>query len=171
MPIREALRRLTALGLVEIVPHKGARVLDLSGDDLCDTFLVRLALEPLAAELAAGRMGEEEAAQATAALKRLDEAIAMDAGDVIRVAHTEFHFAIYRAAASPWLLRAIEPVWQNSERYRFANPIDNDQFRLNHDEHAEILDACVAGNPDEARQAMFRHLDGAMKRMQAALNK
>src|SRR4051812_22550878 len=45
-PIREALPRLEAVGLVENVPHKGARVADLSLDDLRDLYEVRLRLEP-----------------------------------------------------------------------------------------------------------------------------
>jgi DNA-binding GntR family transcriptional regulator len=48
MPIREALRRLDAAGLVENVPHRGARVTELSLGDLAEIFEARLALEPLA---------------------------------------------------------------------------------------------------------------------------
>src|SRR4051794_30652230 len=45
MPVREALRRLGALGLVEIAPHRGARVAEVSIEDLEDTYRVRLLLE------------------------------------------------------------------------------------------------------------------------------
>src|SRR3954453_21421633 len=47
MPIREAIRRLQALGLVEVVPHKGAWVRPLTHDDLRDTYFTRLHLESL----------------------------------------------------------------------------------------------------------------------------
>src|SRR3954452_11438056 len=56
-PIREAVRRLEALGLAEHIPHQGARVLDFDPDDLRDLFEVRLALESLAVRRAAERLG------------------------------------------------------------------------------------------------------------------
>ena len=48
MPIREALRRLDAAGLVENIPHRGARVTELAIADLAEVYEARLALEPLA---------------------------------------------------------------------------------------------------------------------------
>jgi Mn-dependent DtxR family transcriptional regulator len=68
MPIREGLRRMQALGLVEIVPHKGAWVRELSMEDLRDTHQTRLALESLAVRAAATRFTEADAATARAAL-------------------------------------------------------------------------------------------------------
>src|SRR5881394_4192528 len=55
-PIREALRRLAALGLVSFEPNRGVRVRTLSRDELREAFLVRAELESLATELAAERM-------------------------------------------------------------------------------------------------------------------
>jgi DNA-binding GntR family transcriptional regulator len=66
-PVREALRRLQAAGLVSLIPHRGARVRSLSVDDTRETFIVRAELESLAAELAATHA-------TTAQLARLAEA-------------------------------------------------------------------------------------------------
>src|SRR5437660_9900623 len=66
-PIREALRRLAALGLVSFVPNRGVRVRTLSREELHEAFLVRAALESPATELAAPRMTNDD-------LRRLDEA-------------------------------------------------------------------------------------------------
>src|ERR1700759_4944316 len=55
MPIREALRRLDAAGLVDNVPHRGARVTELSINDLEEVYEARLALETLAIRRAAER--------------------------------------------------------------------------------------------------------------------
>ncbi|MER7438453.1 GntR family transcriptional regulator, partial [Pseudonocardia alni] len=54
-PVREALSRLAAEGLVELHPHRGARVATFSEADLDDIFGVRTALEPRATALAAAR--------------------------------------------------------------------------------------------------------------------
>src|SRR6185295_2964356 len=58
-PIREALRRLAALGLVSFVPNRGVRVRTIQADELYEAFLVRAELESLATELAASRMTDE----------------------------------------------------------------------------------------------------------------
>src|SRR5438034_138779 len=72
-PIREALRRLAALGLVSFVPNRGVRVRTLSRDELREAFLVRAELESLATELAVPRMTEEDLAALDAAEKRFGE--------------------------------------------------------------------------------------------------
>ena len=54
-PIREALRRLAALGLVSFEPNRGVRVRTLTGAELREAFLVRAELESLATEIAAGK--------------------------------------------------------------------------------------------------------------------
>ena len=59
MPIREAVRRLDAAGLVDNVPHRGARVTALSVTDLAEVYEVRLSLEPLAMRRTAARFTDE----------------------------------------------------------------------------------------------------------------
>jgi DNA-binding GntR family transcriptional regulator len=78
-PIREALRQLAALGLVSLIPNRGARVRSVSPEDLRETFVLRAALEGYAAELALTRLkatdlkvlkrAEREYAQLTEALR------------------------------------------------------------------------------------------------------
>jgi DNA-binding transcriptional MocR family regulator len=73
-PIREALRRLAALGLVSFVPNRGVRVRTLSRDELREAFLVRAELESLATELAAPKMTEDDLAELEEAEARFSEA-------------------------------------------------------------------------------------------------
>ena len=165
MPVREGLRRLEALGLVEIIPHRGAWVRDLSLEDLRDTHETRLALESLAVRAAAGRFTDEDFEKAAAALAdHLRLSGAHDSAGA-RQAHADFHFAIYRASGSQWMPRAIEPVWQNSERYRFGSRPTAFLIDRNRQEHQAILDACVARDPDRAEQALRNHLAGAFQRI------
>src|SRR5579871_458319 len=117
-PIREAVRQLEALGLAKHVPHQGAKVLDLDIDELRDLFQVRLALESLAVRRGAERFEESDAVSARTHLERFDAATA--AGDVRGTmrAHTDFHFTLYDASQSPWLVAMIRPAWDRSERFR-----------------------------------------------------
>ena len=166
MPVREGLRRLEALGLVDIIPHRGAWVRELSIEDLHDTHETRLALESLAVRAAAEHFGETDEQQAKAALSRASSCSRRSEDSIgARQAHADFHFALYRAGGSQWLARAIEPVWQNSERYRFGSRQTAFQIERNRQEHQAILDACVARDPDAAEQALRNHLAGAVQRI------
>src|SRR6266498_5412206 len=65
-PVREALRRLAALGLVSFVPNRGVRVRTISREELHEAFMVRAELESLATEVAATKITPEQ-------LQELDE--------------------------------------------------------------------------------------------------
>lgn len=154
MPVREALRRLDAVGLVEHVPHRGATVTELSVSDLVNLYEARLALEPLAVRHAAERLTSEGEAEARTAFVALT-AEAPGSPELWQ-AHTRFHFALYRLAASRWLLRLITPLWESSERYRTAtNARDVD---IRQAEHEAILQAVTERRPERAQALMYNHL-------------
>ena len=158
MPIREALRLLDSVGLVENIPHRGARVTELSIDDLREVYEARLALEPLAVRHAAENFTQENGQRATQALTaHLKASKQRDPGPVW-ASHTAFHFALYDAANSRWMSRLIHPLWETSERYRFAMlPVrmNLDERRI---EHERILQACVNHDPDTAARELHNHL-------------
>jgi DNA-binding GntR family transcriptional regulator len=158
MPIREALRRLDAVGLVEHVPHRGARVTELSIEDLVEVYEARLALEPLAVRHAAERFTDEDVAEATESLARHIEAYRRNDAAQAWIAHTEFHFALYRAAGSRWLLRLITPLWESSERYRLALAPVQRSLDERRREHERILEACVQRDPGLAAVELYNHL-------------
>lgn len=156
MPIREAVRRLDAAGLVENIPHRGARVTDLSVIDLAEVTEVRLALEVLAIRRAAERFDAQHEATARDRLEQLNR-MPDDNSAGTSAAHAAFHFALYDAAGSAWLMRLIRPVWETSERYCLAVPSCRQLVGRRH-EHDEILAACVARDPDRAAVALHDHL-------------
>jgi len=159
MPVREALRRLHAAGLVENLAHRGARVTELSIEDLREVYEARLELEPLAVRHAAERFTEEDASTAAEALAR--HVRAYRRGDVSETftAHTAFHFALYRRSDSRWLLRLITPLWESSQRYRLALP---PRYRRaleeRRAEHERILSACVEREGEVAARELHNHL-------------
>ena len=158
-PIREAVRQLEALGLAEHVPHHGAKVVGLDIEELRELFSIRLSLETMAVRRAAELFDADDEVAAGSHLADLDEARgARDARAAVR-AHTAFHFALYEAARSSWLLRTIRPAWDSCERYRpvllgAGSPQDR---------HAELdrelLDACTARDADRAASALHAHLE------------
>jgi len=156
-PVREAVRRLESLGLAVHVPHRGARVSELALDDLRDTYEVRLVLEPLAVRRAAERFTSRDADVARARLA--EYADAHERGDLraARDAHAGFHFTLYRASGSEWLLRLIRPAWENCERYR-AISLQRRRPSEVEREHLAILDACTEHDPERAAAELTRHL-------------
>jgi DNA-binding GntR family transcriptional regulator len=156
MPIREAVRRLDAAGLVENIPHRGARVTELSITDLAEVYEARLALEVLAIRRAAERFDE---AHELLSHQRLDELnrCSDDNSAATSTAHAAFHFALYDAADSAWLTRLIRPIWETAERYCLEVP-ECRQLAKRDREHGAILDACAAHDPDRATAALSDHL-------------
>ena len=75
-----------------------------------------------------------------------------------RRAHSDFHLGLYAASGSRWLPRLIRPIWENSERYRFASLAARGPLEWRRREHQRILDACAAHDPDEAEAALRAHL-------------
>jgi DNA-binding GntR family transcriptional regulator len=158
MPIREALRELDSVGLVENIPHRGARVAELSIQDLREVYEARLALEPLAIRHAAQNFSEEDAADARTKLENLEAAYTGGSDDdEIWEAHTAFHFALYKPANSRWLQRMIKPLWESSERYRRATPATR-SLRERRSEHRAILAACIDGEGEVAATVLHNHL-------------
>lgn len=171
MPIREALRQLEAIGVIEVTPHKGARVREISPDDLIDTYRTRITLEGLLCSRAAETFSVDDETAAREALER--QRLALEEDDTLeaRIAHKDFHYAIYRAAGSVWMLRSIELTWLNSERYRIASEQDGDQLTLRRQEHERMLEACIAHRPEQARQALRTHLISTVAHIDKSLAK
>lgn len=158
MPIREALRQLGTVGVVEITPNKGAQVRGLSSEDLIDTYRTRIALEGILCHRAAANFTPDDESAATAALEEQRQALEDSDYPAARIAHREFHYTLYRAAGSTWLLRSIEPSWLNSERYRIASEYDGDMLTLRRAEHDAMLRACAHHKPQDAQVALRTHL-------------
>ena len=110
-PVRESIRQLVTERALEAMPNRSARVPHLTVERLRDLKRVRMALEGLAAELAAERITADE----IMALRSYcaAEAAADDSGDVEASVqqNMRFHFTLYRAAGSPTLMPLIESLW------------------------------------------------------------
>ncbi|WP_156721931.1 GntR family transcriptional regulator [Streptomyces apocyni] len=106
-PVREALRELEALRLIESAPNKGVRVRNLTAADLEEIYPVRAGLEQIAAELAAERLADDVSVlePSVAALYEADRAADGEA----QVRHTvAFHREMVRAAGNSVLLHTWE---------------------------------------------------------------
>jgi DNA-binding GntR family transcriptional regulator len=168
-PVREALRRLAAEGLVEFQDQRGFRVAALEIDDVLRRLEVRLLLEPGAARLAAERADEEDLALLEAAIEREGRArTAAGAHDASR----DFHLLLAAAAHNRELVATLESLWlievgRRLLARRRAAPSwqENDVA-----EHREILEALRAGDGHRAADLVERHVRAALAHWQADTN-
>ena len=109
-PVREALRGLEALGVVEITPFRGARVRRPTRSELVEAYAVRSALETLGARLAVPRLTDGDIAALGDSMEEMQAAA--DAGDGHRVAEADarFHGRIIEIAGN----RTLEKLWRSA---------------------------------------------------------
>lgn len=154
-PVREALRRLESEGLVVTDPHRGATVARSRNGIVHDNSLIRAALEPLGAQLAASAITAEQLAH----LHDLHEQMKanLDDHELYGALNREFHFAIYEAAASPILLSMMRLLWQ-------AMP-EGPKVKRRHEEsaaeHALLLEALERGDGARAAELTRIHIIGS----------
>lgn len=170
-PIREALQRLSAEGLVELDPKIGARVAPISPDDVRDVFAVRLILEPSALELSVLNGGASWLREVATAFERLRSVAGSGAPrDGTRwreamlesaEAHRAFHWALLSACGSPWLLRFISVLHGHSARYRMLLVRSRDRPAWLRG-HEEILDAVRRRDVRRAVRVLERHTREAL---------
>jgi DNA-binding GntR family transcriptional regulator len=170
-PIREALRRLAATGLVSFEPNRGVRVRTISRDELREAFLVRAELEALVTELAvprfdkarllALRAAEAEFARLTDELlergREPDDRNALT-GEWVR-ANYRFHDVIYEAAQVPFVGAVAKSARRTFlSRWRAGGPEVDDLYRQNTREHHAIVSAIEARSAEGARALAHEHV-------------
>lgn len=166
-PLREALRRLAAEGMVQLNSHRDARVTPLTADEARNLYIIRENLDPLAAAQAATDRTPQDIARIEGALKRLTPL--SDSSDLDAMAsHRDFHRAIYESSHNPLLVGILEGLWDKADQYRQIGlrgqkDTAKDQARVQ-EEHVQIAEAVIAGHADKAREIMRRHIVGSLGR-------
>jgi DNA-binding GntR family transcriptional regulator len=171
-PVREALRKLAALGLVSFEPNRGVRVRTLSHEDLREAFLVRAELEALVTEVAAQKMTPEILAELDECEKRFarltKEVRSHDPGgarrslmaDWMRANHA-FHDVLYRTANMPYVESVAKAARRTFSGPAVWAPSDDHLDHLyerNQAEHRAIRGALEAGSVAGARELAHEHV-------------
>ena len=157
-PIREAVRKLAAEGLVVIEPRHGAYVSEISIKDLEDVFEVREALGELAAGIAAERATEEDKAALNKLLRLNQLAIENHNRDEMVEYDEKLHNYIVECSGNKTLIQMVKQVQEPSMRFRYVYYDDQRKYMIQPVEHKRIVDAIVAGDPEAARKAAKEHI-------------
>ena len=180
-PVREALRRLAALGLVSFEPNRGVRVRAISRDELREAYLVRAELEGLATEVATAKLTaadlaelddvEQRFAELTLALRERGDAEAELFEEWMRLNHA-FHDVIYRVAAMPYVEQVAKAARRTFVgRRAWSARAELDELLARNDlQHRAILDAMAACSAEAARVLARDHVLSSHRLVEAILD-
>ncbi|GAA2361098.1 GntR family transcriptional regulator [Saccharopolyspora halophila] len=162
-PVREAIRRLQADGLVQVVPNRGAEVVSLSPEDTEEIFGLRSMLESYAARNAALRGADvtrlRELCEAMEQqIARLDEGAADEAHDEITRLNMEFHRVIHEAGGRRLLPELLSRVIEVPLVRRTFHQYSTAELNRSFTQHRELADAIAAGDGDWAHAVMQSHV-------------
>ncbi|TPM40782.1 GntR family transcriptional regulator [Mesorhizobium sp. B2-3-4] len=160
-PIREALQRLVAERLLEMQNNRSIIVPLLSEPAFEELTRIRIAVEGLAGEMAATRMGESGLAEIRAALAGMQHAIeARDARSYLSL-NEAFHFAIYRHAGAPILLNMIRDLWGRVGPYLKLLMQADGYIPQSNDAHRGIVAALEQRNGQAVRVSLEQDIAAA----------
>jgi DNA-binding GntR family transcriptional regulator len=164
-PVREAIGRLEAEGLVETAPNRGAFVVGLSQRDAADMFEIRKQYEVIAARRAAERATKEDLAELDERLEYMRHYTARGDLRKMKQINTAFHETIYKIAGSRLLLVSITRVNTYLRLSIHTKDYRSGQLAEILKEHEAVYRAIKKRDPEKAALAMEKHADGNAARM------
>jgi DNA-binding GntR family transcriptional regulator len=165
-PVREALRRLHAEGLVRVVPNQGAYVIGFTSTDVAQMFALRAVVESYACELAAPRLTPPqvdfiaEMAERTHSLAQQHPDLNAEA---IADANNRLHFTIIKAAANAPLAKMLEGVIELSIALRTMRVYSQEDLLRSAGHHRELAEAFRARDAAWSSAVMRSHLLAARR--------
>ncbi|OYR12418.1 GntR family transcriptional regulator [Brucella grignonensis] len=157
-PIREALMQLSAIGLVEIRPRRGAVVVDPAPERVFEMFEVMAEMEGMAGALAARRYSDADRLAFAEAHERCEAAANSEDTDRYYYANEIFHRAIYTASHSGFLEEQCTTLHRRLRPYRRLQLRVRNRMKVSLKEHEEIVAAILAGDAEAARARLRGHI-------------
>lgn len=159
-PVREALRGLEALGLVEILPFRGARVRRPSAPELLEAYVVRSELESLGARLGVPQMTDADLADLETLGEEMQRAASVGDRHQVAVADARFHARLLALSDNS----TLERVWRSLEPYSrtyITLVAPGADAHWTADLHLSILRALGTRDPEKVVAALRRHFEEA----------
>ncbi len=155
-PVREALRDLEALGVIEIAPFRGARVRRPTRDELLEAYGVRAELEALGARLALDHLTESDLDELQGYIEAMEQAAREGDAHAEAMADADFHGRVMELATNGTLERVWRTLEPFSRTYITLIVPGADRNRIAA-LHPPVLDALRRRDPEEAATALRRH--------------
>lgn len=158
-PVREALQRLRAEGLVTFLPRRKVVVSTIPVKRIRQIYEIRARLEAFAAELAVGRLTAKQLnrlKELTQQMEVLDSE--MDLEKILEK-NREFHYIIYSAADNELLVSMIDQLWRDIPRLRSQYLLTPNGLRDSTQQHRLILEALAAQDRQRAYDLVRQHCE------------
>ncbi|GAA3413443.1 GntR family transcriptional regulator [Paenibacillus hodogayensis] len=165
-PIRAALRRLAQEGLIDLVPNRGAFVIQPSQEEIQEAYQMRARLELMGLELGAGQFTEADFQRMEHACQ--DEVAALERGDMLAylAANKLFHQLLVSRSGNRFLVGMTDQLLEKTNIYVMLYDLFYDrQYHATTDpipagaqQHRAILAALRAGNIDQASKRLEEHV-------------
>lgn len=166
-PVREALRVLEAEGFVQMIPRKGALVATLSDDEVRDIFEVRIALEGLAARLAARHADESDVSGLLEAIDDAEDALRSgDQGALVEL-NSRYHEGILDLSGNGYLHEVMMRL-RGRTQWIFSRTAGSIRGQHSLKEHRELADAIRSGDEELAARLAREHVEAAAESYWAA---
>lgn len=157
-PLREAIKMLATEGLVELLPNRGAIAVELTEDDIRNTFEVMAGLEAQSGELAAQRITAEELAEIQAMHFEMMAAYTRRDLSAYYGLNARIHSAINAAAKNPVLSAVYKQVNARLQALRFRSNQDGEKWKRAVKEHEKMVQALAARDGAAMRDVLVTHL-------------
>jgi DNA-binding GntR family transcriptional regulator len=157
-PIREALRHLNALGMVEIRPRRGAIVAKAAPERVIQMFEVMAELESMAGRLAARRHTEDDREALVKAHAACRAAAQTGDTDSYYYENEVFHFAIYAASHNAFLAEQCHQLHRQIAPYRRLQLRARNRLSTSLAEHDDILKAILEGDSAMSSESLRSHI-------------
>lgn len=157
-PLREAIKMLAAEGLVELLPNRGAVVLQLSEQDVHDTFEVIGMLEGEAGALAAERIDDAELAEIRALHFEMLAAHARRDLPAYYALNSAVHRQINAAARNRVLTQTYTQINARLQSLRFRSNFDDAKWARAVEEHGRMIEALASRDAEGLRQVLMAHI-------------
>jgi DNA-binding GntR family transcriptional regulator len=171
IPVREALQRLQASGLIAATPHASVQVADLNLEDLKEIFEVRVTLDGFAARLAAAKISQESIEELERLLSETEEEIKKRNFEKVSFLNRRFHELICEASGNKLLHKTISDLWEKTSRMYGVLTLAPERIRESFEEHKSILEAIKKRLPKRAQLLTEKQKSNSFKSMKAYLRK
>lgn len=170
VPVREAIRKLEQEGLVVVSPRRAITVANVDPKEAEETYVVRMALEGMAARLAAAKATDEDLRRLSGILAAMEDSLAKRDTSGFERSVCEFHDAIIDASGNRKLIELASNVRHTIERFRrlYEKRVGHSAIRSR--EHHQIFQAIADRDGARAEELIRSHLDGSLARLLSTLD-
>lgn len=165
-PVREALLRLEAEGLVELIPRRGARVLPISLDDMREIYEILTVLEPdVAYRLAQANLDKAALHELEQATEDMEQALADGDLDAWAAADNQFHRKLLALHGNKRLMNFVRTICDQAHRARMMTLRLREKPERSTHEHRAVMTYILQGDAEKARDTFRAHRENSAKEL------